>query len=269
MTDKTLDTRPETTFDPALPAARLANASRTGELLTDLPASERPPSFDEAYIAQSLMVAGLDDPQVGWKIAGASPAGLRGELPNPAVTGCLTQARVFPSGTVVTLPAGASATLETEVAVRFSRDVSPADEDFDAATMIDSAFVAIEVVCSRFVDRKAVSYPSFVADNAGFHAFIQGEAVAFSPDARFEDEAGIWKDDERLGGSLAGDKRTQPFLSLTFLFSELRRRGITVPKGAIVTTGTLSVPFDTSRPGYYEARLGAAKVGVSLVYSAD
>ena len=99
---------------------------------------------------------------------------------------------------------------------------------------------------------------------AGFHAFIQGEALAFSADSRFDEDAGFWKDGERLAASLAGDKRTQPFVSLPFMLSEFRRRGITVPKGAIVTTGTLCVPFDTSSPGYYEARLGSARLGLTL-----
>jgi len=257
----------DTTFAPQPAASRLANAWRTGALLTDLPAEERPPSLAEGYVVQSLMVGQLNDEQVGWKIAGASPAGLRGELPNPAVIGCLTRSRVFPSGATITLPAGATATLETEVAVRFAREVSPEDGDFDVATMIDSAFVAIEVVCSRFVNRKAVAYPSFVADNAGFHAFIQGEALAFSADTLFDEDAGFWKDGERLAASLSGDKRTQPFVSLPFMLSEFRRRGITVPKGAIVTTGTLCVPFDTATPGYYEARLGSAKLGLTLAHS--
>jgi 2-keto-4-pentenoate hydratase len=250
-------------FDPQLPAARLAQAARSGDRLIDLPAAEQPPSLADAYAAQTLMVEQLGEGLAGWKIAGASPAGLRGELPNPAVLGCLTQARVFESGAVIDLPAGAVPTLETEVALRFAREVSPATEAFDAS-MIDGAFVAIEVVCSRFVDRKLVAYPSFVADNAGFHAFIRGETLPFSVESRFDEEAGIWLGEERIAPSLSGDKRTQPFVSIGFLWGEFARRGITVPKGAIVTTGTLSLPVDSARPGYYEARLGSAKVGFSI-----
>jgi 2-keto-4-pentenoate hydratase len=250
-------------FDPEHPAARLAQAARTGTRLIDLPETERPRSLDDAYVVQDLFVGQLDDPIVGWKIAGASPAGLRGELPTPAVIGCLTRSRVFESGATVSLPAGAVPTLETEVAVRFAEDVTPEMVAFDPA-MIDKAYVAIEVVCSRFVDRKAVSYPSFVGDNAGFHAFVIGDELAWSPEARFDEDAGFWCGDERFAASLTGDKRTQPLVSLGFLWKEFARRGIIIPKGAIVTTGTLSVPVDTARAGHLEARLGSARVALSF-----
>ena len=249
-------------FEPERPAARLAEAARTGNRLIDLPEPERPRTMDDAYVIQDLFVGLLDDPIIGWKIAGASPAGLRGELPNPAVIGCLTRSRVYESGATIPLPPGAVPTLETEVALRAVRELTPEMEALDVAEMFDKAFVAIEVVCSRFVDRKAVSYPSFVGDNAGFHAFVVGDELPMSADARFDEDAGLWAGDERFAASLSGDKRTQPFVSLGFLWREFARRAVIIPKGAIITTGTLSVPVDTARPGYLEARLGSAKVGL-------
>lgn len=198
-------------------------------------------------------------------MAGASPRGLRRELPNPPAIGILIPGSVFQSGAVVPLPLGRSATLEVEVAFSFSRQVSPADEAFDAASMIECATVAVEVVCSRFLDRKAVGQPSFIADNVGFHALIRGDRIDHTGDASFGEEAGIWRDGERIAHSLSGDDRTKPFLSLGFLWDRLGTQGATIAAGTVVTTGTLTAPVDVFGGGDYVARVGGATVAFTLV----
>lgn len=254
----------EVPFDPNLPALRLTAAARAREALTALPEAERPATLEQGYEAQAAFVEQLGEGAVGWKLAGASPRGLRGELPNPPAMGVLTPCRVFQSNAVVLLPPGRTATLEVEAAFTFAREVSPADETFDAASMIECATVAVEVVCSRFVDRKAVGQPSFIADNVGFHALIRGDRIDHAADPLFEADAGIWRDGERIAASLAGDDRTQPFLSLGHLWDKAAAARSTIPAGAVVTTGTLSVPVDVAAGGDFEARVGAATVTFSL-----
>lgn len=250
-------------FDPAMPAGRLASSWRTGQRLVALPEAERPASLEQAYAVQAAMVDRVGEGIAGWKIAGASPRGLRGEGPSPVI-GRVIASRVLPSDGLLALPADTTMTLEAEVAVRFARSVSPSREALDVASMIDAAHVAIEVVCSRFFDRKAVGQPSFVADNAGFHALVVGQRIPFDPDSLFDDDAGIWREGERAGASLSGDARTQPFQSLAFLWDQLARQGLTIEAGAIVTTGTLCVPVDTAVKGRYEARIGEGCVAVVL-----
>ncbi|MGY8525677.1 hypothetical protein [Paracidovorax citrulli] len=251
-------------YDPTLAGTRLATAWRTGERLTDLPEQERPTSLEQGYAAQADMVQRIGEGSCGWKIAGASPRGLRGELPAAPVTGCLIPSRVIPSGSTLQLPVGTAMTLEAEIALRFVREISPADEALDVSSMIAGAHVAMEVVYSRFHDRKAVGQPSFVADNVGFHALVLGDIVPFAPGMLFDEDAGIWRDGERVAQSLSGDDRTQPFLSLSFLWDQLARQGKRIPEGAVVTTGTLCVPIDTARTGVFEARVGTAAVSLTL-----
>lgn len=250
-------------FDPLEAAIYLDCASRTGLRIRDLPPEARPSSLTEGYAVQSLFVERMNEEIVGWKIAGASPRGLRGELPAAPAHGCLTASRVLASGAALTFPSNTCVTLETEVAFRFGRTVSPAEENFDPASMIEHAFVAIEVVCSRYIDRRAVDQPSFVADNLGFHALICGEQIEVS--ARFfEAEAGIWRNGERIAESLSGDERTRPFDSLAFLWSVLARQRKTISEGAIATTGTLSAPVDTDCSGSVRAQIAAVKAEVTL-----
>lgn len=256
----------ETSFDASGAAQRLISATQTGVPLTQLPEDERPATLDQGYAVQQGVVERLGEGAAGWKLAGASPRGLRGELPNAPVTGLLIPSRIFASGAVVQLPPGRSATLEVEVSFRFSREVSPADEAFEAASMIEEASLSVEVVCSRFLDRKSVGQPSFVADNVGFHALIRGDRLDFTAGSSFDGDAGLWREGERIASSLVGDDRTNPYLSLGFLWDELGKQRRSIAKGSVVTTGTLTVPVDVNNGGHYEARLGDAKVAFTLTH---
>ena len=255
MTDKTF----------ALDAAvrRLQQAGRDGQLLIELPPAERPVTVDDGYLVQSAVLAAGEESIVGWKIAGASPRCLRGDVPAVPLIGGVVPSRILRSGASLAIHAGAPLTLEAEVAVSFARDVAPADEPFDPA-MIEQVIAAIEVVRSRFVDRKAVGQPSFAADNVGFHALVCGAAVDLQPGAAFQANVEMRFNDQVIATSMLGDDRTQPFQALSFLWNEFARRGITIPRGAVITTGTLTLPVDVTGPGLVEARVGDTRVGVRL-----
>jgi 2-keto-4-pentenoate hydratase len=255
MTDKTF----------ALDAAvrRLQQAGRDGQLLIELPPEERPATVDDGYLVQTAVLAAGEESIVGWKIAGASPRCLRGDVPAVPLIGGVVPSRILRSGASLAIHAGAPLTLEAEVAVSFARDVAPADEPFDPA-MIEQVFAAIEVVRSRFVDRKAVGQPSFAADNVGFHALVCGAAVDLQPGAAFQANVEMRFNDQVIATSMLGDDRTQPFQALSFLWSEFARRGITIPRGAVITTGTLTLPVDVTGPGLVEARVGDIRVGLQL-----
>ncbi|MDB5647683.1 MAG: Hydratase, partial [Methylobacterium sp.] len=44
-----------------------------------------------------------------------------------------------------------------------------------------------------------------------------------------------------------------------------RERGVTIPAGSIVSTGTLSVPFDLTGPATITARFAGRTLGFSLL----
>lgn len=256
------------TFVPDAAVRRLQHAAGNRQLLVELPAHERPATVDDGYLVQTAVLAAGDEPIAGWKIAGASPRCLRGELPAVPLIGGIVPTRILRAGASLPIHAGAPLTLEAEVAVSFARAVSPADEPFDAA-MLDGVFAAIEVVRSRFVDRKAVGQPSFAADNVGFHALVRGAAVDLAPTGAFPANVEMRYNDQVIATSLLGDDRTQPFQALAFLWSEFARRGICIPRGAVITTGTLTLPVDVSEPGLVEARVGETRVALRLTAPAQ
>lgn len=253
-------------FDPQPAAKRLAQAWRQGLRLAELPAEERPADIAEGYVLQAALQPLLGDSVAGWKIAGSSVNGLKAAPHGAPVFGFLRESCMHPSGAVLAAPpAGAAFTVEVEIAVRFGREVVPAREAFDAASMIESAHLAVEVVCSRFIDRKAVGVPSFIGDDAGFHAFILGDALPggiASP--LLHAPATLWHHGELVGPATAGDDRTDPLAALALFWRHAAAYGYTVPAGAVITTGLVIKPWDTSAPGTCEGRLGDARVVFSI-----
>lgn len=169
------------------------------------------------------------------------------------------------AGAVLQLPPGRSATLEVEVAVCFSRTVSPSDEAFDAASMIEYATVAVEVVCSRFQGRKSVGQPSFIADNVGFYALVCGDRLNHCDSTSFDDDAGLWRDGEQIATSLTGSDRTKPFLSLGFLWEKFAKQGDKIVEGSIVTTGRGDRTFRVKSGGLFPKTVANQGVATSLV----
>ncbi len=96
----------EQAFYPEHAAHRLASACLTGLGLKALPEAERPQNLEQGYAVQSAFVDQLGEGVAGWKLAGASPRGLRGELPNSPATGTLIPFRVVELGAVVQVPPG-------------------------------------------------------------------------------------------------------------------------------------------------------------------
>ncbi|MEF7613117.1 hydratase [Aquincola sp. MAHUQ-54] len=258
--------RPSGSFDPRAGAARLAAAWRKRTRLAELPPEERPADVAQAYALQAALQQAMGDGSVGWKIAGGSVNGLKASPHGAPLFGFLREPCVHPSGAVLAAPpASAVFTLEVEVALRFGRAAAPAEEPFDPAGMLDAAFLAVEVVCSRFVDRKAVGVPSFIGDDAGFHAFILGDPLPLGAASPLLGEpATLWHHDEQVGPALAGDDRTDPLQSMALFWRHAAQQRWSVPAGAIVSTGTLIKPWDTAGPGTYEGRLGAARVVFSI-----
>lgn len=250
--------------DPRAAARRLAAAWTSRTLLDALPEGERPATLDEAYDIQQALQRELGERSAGWKIGGASVRGLQSSPSGKALFGFLRESCVHASGAVLPLPQPGAVTLEVEIAVRFARDAAPASEPFDPS-LVDAAFVAIEVVRSRFRDRKAVGQPSFVADDAGFHAFIRGDefpAALRSPE--LAEPAFLHRDDAPVAEPMAGEEGIDASVALQLFWAHAAARGVRVPAGAIVTTGTQTRPVDVGRPGTYEGGIGGRTVRVTF-----
>ena len=149
-------------------AALLLLAARRGETRhADLPEDLRPTTLEHAYAIQDTTVARIGTIG-GWKV---SP--IRGDTPpNCAPINRMLIERSPARLAMSSLP---RAEVEGEIAVTLGRDLPPRDEPYgpeDLRAAIASAHPAIELCCSRYLDRKGASPLSVVADCQGNAPFL-------------------------------------------------------------------------------------------------
>ena len=108
--------------------------------------------------------------------------------------------------------------------------------------------VSFELVLSRFVDRRAVGWPSFAADNGACQAVVLGDAIAASELPALPGSLVVHVDGEEKARAVTGEDVTDPAGALADLVAVARERRMLLPRGSIVSTGTLSRPFNIAAP---------------------
>jgi 2-keto-4-pentenoate hydratase len=124
-----------------------------------------------------------------------------------------------------------------------SRDVLPDEPVFPVLDAVTEVRTAFELVLSRFVDRRAVGWPSFAADNGAFEALVLGEPIDPARVFELQRELAVTLDGREVARSLSGDDRTDSVGALEDLVATARERRMTLPKGSVISTGTVSKPF--------------------------
>ena len=252
-------------FDPAPAAALLAAAWQSGELLAELPAACRPRTLGDGYDIQDALVARLGDRAVGWKLGVGSRNGKAMTGVDRSLAGRVLAGRLFRSGDRVPMPNSAPVTVEFEIAFVLARDVAPGEKLADPLTVVAATHVAFEFVRARFVDRRTVGWPSFVADDAGFGALVLGPAVDRAAVADIASTLVVSADGREMAGAATGDDAIDPPQALAELFALARDRHITLAAGAIVSTGSLSRPFDIAVASTkIEARFAGGTLAATL-----
>ena len=170
----------------------------------------------------------------GWKCA--APPG------KPTSGAMIDASTITPSGVRWAVTPGERIGIETEIAFRFARPLparaSPytADEVLDA---VDSAFPAIEMVVSRYVDPSRVTLVEAIADNVANAGLVCGADV---PGWRDLDLARLTVRQscagqvqvEQVGGNPSGG----PIAPLVWLANYLPMIGLHIEAGHVVTTGS-------------------------------
>ncbi|MGY2050250.1 fumarylacetoacetate hydrolase family protein [Methylobacterium sp. JK268] len=251
-------------FDPDPAAVLLAEAARAGRQLDALPPALRPSSMPEGYAVQDRLIARLAEPCAGWKLGLGSRAQKRDLGIGRAVAGRVLASRRFGPDAVVSLPHAGPATIECEIAFVLGCDVAPDAAIPDPRDLVAETRVTFEIVLSRFVDRRAVGWPSFAADNAGFEALVVGDVLDPAAIADFAADLSVTVDGESRAGALTGDDATDPYAALADLAAIARERGVTLRAGEIVSTGTVSRPFTIE--GARPVEIRATSLGRSLAF---
>lgn len=254
-------------FDAAPAAALLAKAMNSGTRLEAIPETQRPGSLSEGYDIQDLLAAGglVNDTTAGWKLGLGSANAMRNAKIERPLIGRVYKGRLHDSGSEIRCPAGATAMIEIEIAFWLGRDIAPADTVSDPLSAVERAHLVSEVVLSRFIDRTTVGLPSFAADSVGFHALIIGPQVSPSDISSIAASVEVSCDGGADIGGLKGDDAIDPVEMLGHLMGHARDRNMTLKKGELITTGTLSKPFDAAVPSAIEATTSHGSVAYRLV----
>lgn len=222
-------------------AAELLLRSRAqGALLTDLPPDLAPATLADAYAVQDATLRQIG-PAGGWKVA-AKPDG----EPRCAV---LPMRAFHASGAALAVPpAGFEA--EVETAFVLAADLPARAQPYqveEVAQAIGTVHLAVELISSRFLDRKAIPPLSPIADLQGNAAVILGPGVA---DWRGTDFAQLQLqmsfDGKPVGGEAKNQALPETLAVLTWLANHALTRGRGLARGDAIITG---------------ARLGPVRLG--------
>lgn len=251
-------------FDPTPAAAMLAGAWRSGTLLAELPEAIRPATVAQGYDVQDRMIEELGQAVAGWKLGVGSIALRRQSGVGRSIAGRVLRSHLHQPGDIVELPNAAPVTVEFEIAYVLGRDVLPDEPPFYVLEAVAETRVTFELVLSRFTDRRAVGWPSFAGDNGAFQALVVGGVLGSGDIPGLIETLIVSVDGAEMARSATGDGVTDPKTALADLVALGRERGMVLPRGSIVSTGTVSKPFNVAAP---TARVSARFLGRELSFS--
>ena len=232
--------------DPARPvrlpgeAAQAALALRgveTGPRLDDLPADLVPQSQDAAYAIQEAL---LDGPPAGWKVAAI-------QVPKPLTYAAIAARRRIEG----VLPAAFEAPeFEVEIAFAIARDLPPRPAPYtegEVRAALGMAHAAIEVIASRFRDRKAVAPLSALADALSCGAMVIGSGTADWDGLDFTALEVRLEGASHMAQVRGNATRAQTLTALTALANHASARGLGLSAGQFVITGARIGPVPLAR----------------------
>jgi len=228
--------------------------------------------LDEAagYVVQSdanVMLELSFGDVVGHKI-GATAAGMRRLLNVPGpIAGDVFAATVHTGSATLRLADYVRPGIETEIAVRLARDVTPDEAPWTAeriAEVVAAVMPAIEIVDDRYVDFATAGAGTIIADNAFNAACVLGpETTDWQNLALDRLEARTVIDGETVATGLSDELLGHPLNALVWLADSFASRGRTLRAGRFVSLGTITPVQWITRPCAVEIEVeGLGGVGV-------
>ena len=159
------------------------------------------------------------------------------------------------------LPAANVLGLEVEVGLVLRKDVGPND---DVASAVDHYFTGIEIVGSRFVDRKLAGAFGQLADNMSGLSYVIGT----EPRPLKDQIDGLAVILEFAGKQIYNAPAKHAFgtvLASVVAYAKAQQPGLSLKAGTIITTGSLCGLVLTSGTGHAVARLGEDLVEFDIV----
>lgn len=234
-------------------AARLlVEARRTRKLLSALPEDVRPSSAEDGYAVQAAFIEQWGEAIAGWKSGATAlpvqqrfgltepffgPIFATTSMPSPATA----KAAAFEHRTDAAKPGIA---LEVEFAFRVARDMAPSASGFSESQVldaIDAMIPAFEIISPRYH-----AIPFGTPGQALADCGVNGGIVLGTPITNWRSiDYPNHKTRHIIDGKTVAEGTGtlvlgHPFKSLHWLVNAVTRRGFTVAKGQVLTTGSMS-----------------------------
>jgi 2-keto-4-pentenoate hydratase len=201
--------------------------------IESLPAELAPVDAAAAYFVQNEVASALG-PVGAWKV---QPMPETGE---PFASPILRDV-VFTDGANLKAADFHGVAIEVEVAMTIARDLPQPTQPYAASDLrsaIASVHVALEIVASRFRDRKAVPFLASIADFQSNGAIVVGPAIAAENPPEFARQSmTLQLDGEASLSATGGASTANIFSSLAWLANHAAARGLPLKQGDIVITG--------------------------------
>jgi 2-keto-4-pentenoate hydratase len=237
-------------WTPGQAAALLMDARQSGHRIADLPEDARPTSIEQAYAIQDATVRQLGAVG-GWKVGPMRP----GATPNCAP---IAASLIHASPARFVYDTASAPEVEVEIAIRLGRDLPPRGTAYEADEMraaIVSLHPAIEMLNSRFTDRKVVSPLSTLADAQSNAAVVIGSGLQDWREVELGRVAMRLRiDGEECAAAGGGPDTDNVLAALAWLANHLAARCGGLRAGDVVITGARLGPWAvTKRPAGIEA----------------
>ena len=244
-------------------AATLLLNAANGERLADLPPHLVPGSLADAYAIQD---AALRDATglAGWKIA---PAKL-GHEPRCSP---IPNARMSGNGSALPITGFRTPEVEVEIGFLLGRNLPARGTPYvrhEVIRAVKSVHAALEILDSRFLDRKAVSPFSALADAQSNGAMIAGEGIEAWENLEFA-QLGLelFADGEPYAVKTGGPSTDAVLDALTWLSNHAATRERSLEAGQFIITGArlgpLAIPRCTQMAAHVEG------IGTVAVFVGD
>lgn len=219
------------TTDRAREAARLlVEAHRTKMPIVGLPPSCLPRDPDEAYAVQDA-IAALRGPVRGWKVSPSEPRR------------CATVFVVEPSGVTLEAAGLPGLGVEVEFGFRIARDMPPRAMPYGEAEVFERLefLPLIELIASRYIDKKSRSPLELMADGMTHGAFVVGKPIAAWRDLDFKRQPVTLAINDKVVQSAVGKPtKGNPADGIVWLANHVAGRSGGLRTGDVITTGALA-----------------------------
>jgi len=215
-------------------AERLVEARRTGRLVAGLDGDLLPRDDNDAYDVQEAVMRRLGVTHAGWKVGSADPTA-------PPVAAPLFAALVRPSPARFLVTPQSFRAVEAELALSLGRDLPPRATSYsedEVWAAIEAVHVAIELLDTRFADRRAMTAPALLADQQNNGGFCYGPGHPVAAVDFLAAKASLLIDGKVEKTAIGGNPGGHPKRLIAWLANHAASRGRALRKGDIVTTGS-------------------------------